>query len=237
MGEPPVAVVTGASRGLGLETCRQLAERGDRVVLTARREPEGRAAAAVLVERGLDVRFHPLDVTDAASVARLRDFVQAELGRVDRLVNNAGIFPDPEPGRAGSSILDADLDTIRRGLETNTLGAIRVCQALIPLMEGRGRVVNVSSGMGQLSEMNGCCPAYRLSKTALNAVTRILADELRGTGVKVNSVCPGWVRTEMGGPDATLSVEEGARGIVWAATLPDDGPSGGFFRHGESIAW
>jgi NAD(P)-dependent dehydrogenase (short-subunit alcohol dehydrogenase family) len=112
-----------------------------------------------------------------------------------------------------------------------------VCQALIPLMEGKGRVVNVSSGMGQLSEMNGCCPGYRLSKTALNAVTRILADELLGTGVKVNAVCPGWVRTDMGGSDATLSVEEGARGIVWAATLPDDGPSGGFFRHGEPIAW
>jgi NAD(P)-dependent dehydrogenase (short-subunit alcohol dehydrogenase family) len=156
---------------------------------------------------------------------------------LDCLVNNAGIFPDPEPGSPGTSIFDADLDTIRRGLETNALGAIRVCQALIPLMKGRGRVVNVSSGMGQLSEMNGCCPAYRLSKTALNAVTRILADELRGTGVKVNSVCPGWVRTEMGGPDATLTVEEGARGIVWAATLPEDGPSGGFFRHGEPIAW
>jgi NAD(P)-dependent dehydrogenase (short-subunit alcohol dehydrogenase family) len=91
--------------------------------------------------------------------------------------------------------------------------------------------------MGQLSDMNGCCPGYRLSKTALNALTRILADELQDTGVKVNSVCPGWVRTEMGGPNATLSVEEGARGIVWAATLPDDGPSGGFFRHGESIPW
>jgi NAD(P)-dependent dehydrogenase (short-subunit alcohol dehydrogenase family) len=105
-------------------------------------------------------------------------------------------------------------------------------------MEGHGRVVNVSSGMGQLSEMNGCCPGYRLSKTALNAVTRILADELLGTGVKVNSVCPGWVRTDMSGADAELSVEEGgARGIVWAATLPDDGPSGGFFRHGEPIDW
>ena len=104
-------------------------------------------------------------------------------------------------------------------------------------MERNERVVNVSSGIGQLSEMNGCCPGYRLSKTALNAVTRILSDELIGTGVKVNAVCPGWVRTDMGGSDATLSVEEGARGIVWAATLPDDGPSGGFFRHGELIAW
>jgi NAD(P)-dependent dehydrogenase (short-subunit alcohol dehydrogenase family) len=237
MTESPTAVVTGAYRGLGLETCRQLAERGYRVVLTARRGSEGRTAAAGLAGRGLDVRFHPLDVADAASVQALRDHLQRETGRIDCLVNNAGIFPDPGPGSEGSSIFEADLETIRRGLETNTLGALLMCQALIPLMGDRGRVVNVSSGMGQLSEMNGCCPGYRLSKTALNAVTRILADELRGTGVKVNAVCPGWVRTDMGGPDATLSVEEGARGIVWAATLPDEGPSGGFFRHGETIPW
>ena len=104
-------------------------------------------------------------------------------------------------------------------------------------MQGKGRVVNVSSGMGQLSEMNGCCPGYRLSKTALNAVTRILADELKDTDIKVNSICPGWVRTDMGGKDAPLSVEEGAKGIVWAANIPDDGPTGGFFRHGERIDW
>jgi len=237
MTDSPVAVVTGAYRGLGLETCRQLAERGYLVVLTARREAEGKAAADRLADRGLDVRFRALDVTDAASVQRLRDGLRDKLGRINCLVNNAGIFPDPAPEGEAASIFQADLDTVRRGLETNTLGALRVCQALIPLMEGNGRVVNVSSGMGQLSEMNGCCPGYRLSKAALNAVTRILADELIGTGVKVNAVCPGWVRTDMGGADATLSVEEGARGIVWAATLPEDGPSGGFFRHGEPIAW
>lgn len=237
MTDSPVAVVTGAYRGLGLETCRQLTELGYRVVLTARRESEGRMAAQGLAQGGLDVRFHPLEVTDPASVRALADHLRQEFGRIDCLVNNAGVFPDPDPESEASSILRVDLDTIRRGLETNTLGAVLVCQALIPLMGGRGRVVNVSSGMGQLSEMNGCCPGYRLSKTALNAVTRILADELRGTGVKVNSICPGWVRTEMGGPGAALSVEEGARGIVWAATLPEDGPSGGFFRHGEAIPW
>ncbi len=237
MAESPVAVVTGAARGLGLETCRQLAERGYRVLLTARREAEGRAAAERLAAAGLDVRFHALDVTDAASVQTLRDALRTAFGRIDCLVNNAGIFPDPVPGSKESSIFEADLDTVRRGLDTNALGALRVCQALIPLMGGQGRVVNVSSGMGQLSEMNGCCPGYRLSKTALNALTRILADELSDTWVKVNSVCPGWVRTDMGGAEAPLAVEEGARGIVWAATLPDDGPSGGFFRHGEPIAW
>jgi len=233
----PVAVITGAYRGLGLETARQLAAQGHRVVLTARREAEGRAAAERLAAAGQDVRFAQLDVTAAESIRALRDMLKRDYGRIDLLVNNAGIFPDPSPGSPAASIFEAELDTIRSAFETNTLAALRLCQQLIPLMEGRGCVVNVSSGMGQLSEMNGCCPAYRLSKTALNAVTRIFADELQGTDIRINSVCPGWVRTDMGGPDATLPVEEGAHGIVWAATLPADGPTGGFFRHGERIPW
>lgn len=232
-----IAVVTGAYRGLGLEASRQLARRGYHVVLTARREAAGRAASDALAAEGLDVRFHPLDVTNEASLLALRDFVQRECGRVDVLINNAGIFPDPWPHQSGGSIFDAQLDTLRQAFETNTLGALRLCQLLIPLMQGQGRVVNVSSGMGQLSDMNGGSPGYRLSKTAMNALTRILADELQNTGIKVNAVCPGWVRTEMGGAEATLSVEEGANGIVWAATLTADGPNGGFFRHGQPIPW
>ena len=237
MSQTKIAVVTGAYRGLGLETARQLAQQGYRVVLTARREAEGSAAAERLTAKGHDVRFQRLDVTAPASAHALRDYLQTEFGRIDVLVNNAGIFPDPSPASAASSIFDADLETIRVAMETNTLAAIQLCQLLIPLMQGNGRVVNVSSGMGQLSDMNGGCPGYRLSKVALNAVTRIFADELKGTGVKVNSVCPGWVQTDMGGASAPLSVEEGAKGIVWAATLPDDGPSGGFFRDGEPIPW
>jgi NAD(P)-dependent dehydrogenase (short-subunit alcohol dehydrogenase family) len=237
MTQAPIALVTGAYRGLGLETCRQLGTRGHCVVLSARREQEGRTAAQSLINEGLDVRFQRLDVADETSVQEIVAYIRDTFGRLDVLVNNAGIFPDPTPGSAQASVFDARLDSVRQGFETNTLGALRLCQLLIPLMDGRGRVVNVSSGMGQLSDMNGCCPAYRLSKTALNAVTRIFADELRDTGVKVNAVCPGWVRTDMGGPEATLSVQEGARGIVWVATLPDDGPSGGFFRAGEPIPW
>lgn len=232
-----VAVVTGAYRGLGLETCRQLAGQGYTVVLTARREQEGLAAAHALQAEGLDVRFFPLDVREEESIRRLAEFARTTFGRLDVLVNNAGIFPDPAPGSGRDSVFDARLDAVRNAFETNTLGPLRLCQVLIPLMDGHGRVVNVSSGMGQLTDMNGCCPAYRLSKTALNALTRVLADELQDTGVKVNSVCPGWVRTDMGGPEAPLPVQEGARGIVWAATLPADGPSGGFFRHGEPIPW
>lgn len=236
MSDPPLAVITGANRGLGFETSRQLAVRGYRVVLTARREADGRAAAERLAAEGLPVAFQPLDVTDAASIAALADRIRG-LGGLDVLVNNAGVFLEPTPGTPEASVFRADLAPIRESFETNTLGPLRLCQALIPLMNGRGRVVNVSSGMGQLAEMNGSCPGYRLSKVALNALTRILADELTGTAIKVNAVCPGWVRTDMGGANAELTVEAGARGIVWAATLPDDGPSGGFFRYGEPIPW
>jgi len=238
MPNQPIAVVTGAYRGLGLETCRQLARLGYQVLLTARRQSQGQAAADQLAAEGLSVSFQPLDVTDEASRLGLRDRVATDFGRLDVLVNNAGIFPDPAPGSPESSILQADLELIRRAVETNTLAALRLCQLLIPLMGDEGRVVNISSGMGQLSDMNGFCPGYRLSKTALNAVTRIFADELgTDSGIKINSVCPGWVRTEMGGEHAQLSIDEGVKGIVWAATLPAEGPSGGFFRHGEPIPW
>jgi NAD(P)-dependent dehydrogenase (short-subunit alcohol dehydrogenase family) len=238
MSELKIAVVTGGNRGLGLETCRQLAARGLRVVLTARDQNQGAQAAAELMRNGLEVRFHPLEVTDEQSIQALAAWLKETFGRIDVLVNNAGIFPDPFPGReSGGSVFAARLDKVRLGFETNTLGPLRLCQVLIPLMKGYGRVVNVSSGMGQLSEMNGCCPAYRLSKTALNAVTRIFHDELQDTGIKVNSVCPGWVRTDMGGAEAERDLETGAASIVWAATLEDDGPSGGFFRDGQPIPW
>lgn len=236
---PKIAVVTGANRGLGLETCRQLAHLGIQVILTARDAAKGEAAAAQLRAGGLEVRFHALDVRDDGQVAALARFVEAEYGRLDILVNNAGVIGDPydRPSWTSPKALDTKLDTIRFTLETNAFGALRLIQALVPLMRGHGRVVNVSSGMGQLDDMQSGFTAYRLSKTMLNALTRIMAVELKGTNVKVNSVCPGWVRTDLGGPDAPRSVEEGAAGIVWAATLPDDGPSGGFFRDGKPIPW
>ena len=240
MSEPSrVAVVTGANRGLGLETCRQLAQRGIQVILTSRSPDQGRAAVEGLAREGLQVHFQVLDVTDPAAVAALSDYVRQKFGRLDILVNCAGVFNDPRDASnpEASSVFNADMDRIRAALEINTFGALRLAQALIPLMEGRGTVVNVSSGMGQLSDMNGCCPAYRLSKVAMNAITRILADELQHTRIKVNSVCPGWVRTAMGGEHAELTVEQGAEGIVWAACLDEQGPSGGFFRHGEAIPW
>ena len=230
-----VAVVTGGNRGLGLETCRQLARVGAEVVLASRDPQKGETAAAALHGEGLEVTPHALDVTDPASIERLARFIERQFGRLDILVNNAGVFEDS--GAEGASALRSDPAIVRRTFETNTLGPLMVSQALIPLMQGNGRVVNVSSGMGQLAEMNGGYPGYRLSKAALNALTRILADELKGTGIKVNSVCPGWVKTDMGGPDAPRTPEQGVETIVWLATLSDDGPTGGFFRDKQPIPW
>ena len=239
MSKLKIALVSGSNRGLGLETCRQLAAQGLTVFLTSRNQKEGKAESEKLREAGHDVRYYPLDVANPESIQALAGHIRSETGRLDILVNNAGIFPDTFPGRTGgsNSVFDTDPNIIRSAMETNTYGPLMMCQRLIPLMEGYGRVVNVSSGMGQLSEMNGCCPGYRLSKTSLNALTRIFAEELADTGIKVNSVCPGWVRTDMGGQEADISPEEGADGIVWLATLPDDGPTGGFFRYREPIPW
>lgn len=237
-----VAVVTGANRGIGFEVCRQLARKGILVILTSRSEEKGLAACKELEKEELPVRFCQLDVTHAASISRLAGFVQKEFGRCDILVNNAGVLLD----KKGSgdidfpSIFTCKIDTIRQTMETNVYGPILLCQALVPLMKknNAGRIVNVSSGMGQLSEMNGGYPGYRISKTAVNTVTRILNDELEGTNIFVNSVCPGWVKTDMGGPGATRSVPEGADTIVWLATLSDDnGPRGKFFRNRKEIAW
>jgi NAD(P)-dependent dehydrogenase (short-subunit alcohol dehydrogenase family) len=237
----PVAVVTGANRGLGLETARQLAQRGLRVIVTSRNISKGETAVENLLREGFDILFQPLDVTSEASVADLGSFIHSRCGRVDVLVNNAGVFLDvhgsEETGNA--SVFNASLETLTATLKTNLFGPLLLAQELVPLMKQQhyGRIVNISSGMGQLSEMEGRSPAYRISKTALNALTRILAAETQGFNILVNSVCPGWVRTDMGGPQAERSIEQGAAGIVWAATLPDDGPSGGFFRDGQPIPW
>ncbi|HED16557.1 MAG TPA: SDR family NAD(P)-dependent oxidoreductase, partial [Gammaproteobacteria bacterium] len=184
------AVVTGANKGLGREICRQLLADGFRVILTARDESNGRAASERLATDYPDIEFFAVDVTVQSDVDALRHYLDDRYQRCDVLVNNAGIFPDPrhDLDNPWPSILTANIDTIRLGLETNTYGALRLCQALIPLMQANqyGRIVNMSSGMGQLSDMNGCCPGYRISKTALNVITRVLADELQDTDILIN---------------------------------------------------
>ncbi|ABG03487.1 short-chain dehydrogenase/reductase SDR [Rubrobacter xylanophilus DSM 9941] len=230
-GEGRVALVSGGNRGIGLEICRQLAAKGIAVVLGSRDERRGREAAEGIAGR---VVAHQLDVADQESVDRIAAYVEREFGRLDILVNNAGVAPD-----GGQRGVEADLEKVREALEINLLGAWRLSRAFIPLMRrnGYGRIVNVSSGLGSISEMGGGSPAYRVSKAALNALTRILASELRGTGVLVNAVCPGWVQTEMGSPGAPRPVQEGADTPVWAATLPKGGPTGGFFRDRRPIPW
>jgi NAD(P)-dependent dehydrogenase (short-subunit alcohol dehydrogenase family) len=226
-------VVTGANRGIGLEVVRQLARDGFTAILGARDPDKGAAAAERLRADGLDVEARQLDVADPASVTAFGAALERDYDRLDALVNNAG--SDYDTWQRG---VDADLDVAREALETNLLGAWRTTQACLPLLRRSpgGRIVNVSSGAGTLSDMGGGTPAYRVSKTALNALTRILAAELRGDGILVNSVCPGWVATDMGGPGGR-PVEQGAASVVWAVRLPDGGPSGGFFRDGRQLDW
>jgi NAD(P)-dependent dehydrogenase (short-subunit alcohol dehydrogenase family) len=229
-----VALVSGGNRGIGRDVVRQLAERGITVVLGSRDLERGENVAAELEAKGLPILAKQLDVRDEPSVDRVARELEEEFGRLDILVNNAGIT-DPWRGTAE----DADFDAVKDVLETNLFGAWRLAKAVIPLMRRNryGRIVNLSSGMGQLSDMGGHSPGYRMSKTGLNALTRMLASELAGENILVNSVCPGWVRTDMGGSGARRSVEEGADTPVWLATLPDGGPSGGFFRDRERIPW
>ena len=200
------------------------------MLLGARDIEKGRAAAAKMANAVVPV---VIDVANPDHPARLAHDVNNEYGRIDVLVNNAGVHYDDD-----ETVITADWRVIREAFETNFFGAWRMAQAIAPLMRAarRGRIVNVSSQAGSLATMHGGTPAYSTSKAALNALTRVLAGDLAGTGILVNAVCPGWVATDMGGAGGR-PVAEGAKGIVWAATLPDDGPTGGFFRDGKPLPW
>jgi NAD(P)-dependent dehydrogenase (short-subunit alcohol dehydrogenase family) len=230
-----VAVVTGANRGIGFEVCRQLAMKGYEVILTSRDPSKGLEAVRRLKDAGLSILFHPLDVTEATDVTAIGRFLEKEFGRLDVLINNAAIFLQTKD----RDILSVPMATLEQTLATNTLGALRLSQMAIPLMHKNhyGRLVNVSSDMGQLTRLNRSSPAYRLSKTALNVVTRMLADTTRGTDILVNCCHPGWVKTDMGGPGATRSLGKGAETILWLATLPSGGPNGAFFMDRVEIEW
>jgi NAD(P)-dependent dehydrogenase (short-subunit alcohol dehydrogenase family) len=231
----PVAVVTGANRGIGLEVCRQLAEEGFTALLGSRDQRKGERAAAALRDRapGLQVHALTLDVADDASVAAAARAVGERLGRCDALVNNAAIEYDTDQRAA-----TADLGRVRSAVETNLLGAWRTVQALLGLLRRapHPRVVNVSSQAGSLASMGAGTPAYHVTKAALNALTVTLAAELRGDGVLVNAICPGWTATDMGGRGGR-PVGEGAASVVWGVLLGDDGPTGGFFRDGRPLPW
>ncbi len=217
-----IALVSGANRGIGAGIANQLEAAGMTVVRGARSPDPA------------DPSQRQLDVTDQNSVDRLVEGIDHDFGRLDVLINNAGVALDED--RPGT---DPDLELVRQTIETNLIGSWRLAQRCIPLMlrGGYGRIVNLSSGMGQLSDMHGGAPGYRVSKVSLNAMTRILAHELGNAGIKVNSMCPGWVQTEMGGAGAWRTIDEGADTATWLATLPDSGPTGGFFRNRLPIPW
>lgn len=228
-----VAIVTGGNRGIGHEICKELSKAGCNVVLTSRNEEEGRRAVAKLHQYD-NVAYRRLDVTDSKDIASLRDWILKTYGRVDILINNAGVYLDE-----GVSVFDVDENLMQDTIAVNFYGAFHMCRAFVPIMRqnGYGRIVNVSSGYGAMSEMGGYVAAYRISKAALNALTLIMANELRGGNIKVNAVCPGWVRTDMGGGMAPISPEAAAKDIVYFALVDAKGPTGGFFRHKKPIQW
>ena len=228
------AIVTGGNRGLGLEISRQLVAAGVRVVIGARDPVKGERAVRTLKAGDL-AECHALDVNDTRSVDRFVEHVEKRHGAPAILVNNAGVYPeDPD-----AKVVDTRTALWRETFETNLFGAVRLCRVVVPLMQrvGYGRVVNLSSGLGQISQMGAGSPAYRVSKAALNAFTATLAAEVKDTGILVNSMSPGWVRTDMGGADAPRGVEEGADTAVWLAMLPAGGPTGQFFRDRKAIPW
>jgi NAD(P)-dependent dehydrogenase (short-subunit alcohol dehydrogenase family) len=229
-----IAVVTGANRGIGFEICKELSNVGCHVVLTSRDEGKGKQAAAKLDADKKNIVYHKLDVTDSKDIETLRDWLLKMYGRVDILINNAGIYLDE-----GISVFNVDENILKKTIDINFYGAFNVCRALVPIMKqnGYGRIVNISSGYGAMSEMGGYHAAYRISKAALNALTLIMADELREFDIKVNAVCPGWVNTDMGGNMAPVSAEKAAKDTVHVALMDEKGHTGRFFRHKKTIEW
>ncbi|MBB4078328.1 NAD(P)-dependent dehydrogenase (short-subunit alcohol dehydrogenase family) [Lewinella aquimaris] len=228
-----IAVVTGANRGLGLEVVRQLAKLGYRVLLTSRTE-SGAGIARELQGQGMDVAYHQLDVADGQSIGEFAQFLRERHPVIDVLINNAGIHYDRH-----QTTLTADFSIVNEAWQVNTLGPWRLSKALYPLLRkgGGGRIVNVSSASGTIADSWPGTPAYAVTKAALNMLTVKLAADVAEEKILVNAVCPGWVQTDMGGPDAPRTVAQGAASIVWAAEIDDDGPTGGFFRDGAPLPW
>lgn len=228
-----IALITGASRGIGLEIGKQLLSHGFTVIFTSRNMLIGRPLVNELRKEHKTAWFHQLDVTEEESIRDMVEYVLEEHGRVDVLINNAGVYLDE-----GQSTLNVDLDDMRKTMETNVYGPMMVTRAILPALKKSddARVINLSSDMGQISSMGGGSPAYRISKTALNALTIIQSSELSSEGIKVNAIHPGWIRTDMGGRGAPRSLEEGTDTAVWLATEPDI-PTGKYFFERKVIDW
>lgn len=234
MAEQRIALVTGGNRGIGLEITRQLAKLGIRVLLGARDPAKGIAAASELSAAKLAVEARELDVADDESIQECMNLIRRDLGRLDILVNNAGIMVEETDDAP-----EDELRIVRDTMQTNVYGPLLLSRLAIPIMKSRryGRIVNLSSGMGSLTEMGAGYIAYRMSKAGINVVTRVLAAEAEGMGILVNSADPGWIQTDMGGRGANRTVYKGAETPVWLATVPEGGPTGGFFRDRKAIPW
>ena len=242
------ALITGANRGLGFEIARQLGQSGARTLVAARDAEKGKKAAAELAGEGHDVGPVVLDIESASSVEAAVEQVTNDHGRLDILVNNAGILPEATTPEATKPL---DLSLFRKTFETNLFGAVAVIQGFLPLLRQSpaGRIVNVSTTMGSLTDQSDpssryydlVVPAYQTSKAALNGLTVALAKSLADTPIKINSVCPGWVQTDLGGPAnraaAPLRADEAARIAVTMARLPDDGPTGQFVDRNGTVPW
>jgi NAD(P)-dependent dehydrogenase (short-subunit alcohol dehydrogenase family) len=233
MAEQRIALVTGGNRGIGFEICRQLGNLGIRVILGSRDAGKGLTAAGELIAAHLPVEARELDVASDESIQECMNWLRRDLGRLDILVNNAGIMVEDEDDP------EHEIQIIRDTMQTNVYGPLLLSRLAIPIMKSRryGRIVNLSSGMGSLAEMGAGYIAYRMSKAGINVETRVLAAETEGLGILINSVDPGWVQTSMGGTGASRSVQKGAETAVWLATLPDTGPTGGFFRDRKTVPW
>src|ERR1039458_9042155 len=233
MAKDKIALVTGANKGIGYEIGRQLGEKGYHVLVGARKADAGKQAAASLQKGGVSAEFVEIDVSDPASIQKAAKGVAAQFDHLDVLVNNAGIMQDEK------NVTEVTEDVFLRTLTTNPLGPLRVTQAFLPLLakSSLASVINLSSGLGQLNDMGDTYPAYSISKTALNAVTRQFAAALHDKGISVNSVCPGWVKTDMGGANAPRTVQQGADTVTWLATEAPRDLTGQFLRDRKLIPW
>lgn len=239
-----VALISGANKGIGLETARQLGKQGISVLLGARDLAKGEAAAEQLKKEGIDVRAVKFDVVNAADIKAAAALVEKEFGKLDILINNAGVMFEPIGGNNSSTVSE---QVLRDTFETNFFSAVAVTNAFLTLLKksDAGRIVNVSSILGSLSLhategspiYEAKALAYDSSKAALNSYTVHLAHELKGTGIKVNSAHPGWVKTDLGTDAAPMNVVDGAKTEVELATLGPNGPTGGFFHMGETLTW
>ena len=227
-----VALVTGGNRGIGFEICRQLGKAGFLVILAARDEQKGNDAAKKLREEGLNVSFELLEVGNEKSTNDLAQIIKQKYNRLDVLVNNAGVLPN------SNNIETALIGEVKQVFDTNFFGVVLLVQAFLPMLKSadEGRIINIASGMGAFNEMWAGHLAYRTSKTALNGLTMVLSKDLANTNIKVNSMCPGWVQTDMGGMNAPRSVQQGADTAFWLATATNI-ETGRFYRDRREIAW